>query len=81
MALIEETSCFLCGNSANIECQECHGAWFCSTNCMVELHQPPQCFPIRVEHNPEVGRFLVASRDLAPLDVVLADTACPSGAD
>ena len=73
-------NCYLCGKSAApIECQACHQAWFCSQEHLEELHHPPQCFPIKVETSEVVGRYLVASRDLAPLDLVLNDFASPSG--
>ena len=73
-------NCYLCGKSAApIECQACHQAWFCSQEHLEELHHPPQCFPIKVETSEVVGRYLVASRDLAPLDLILSDTATPSG--
>ena len=75
----ELCACFLCGKSAFVECQECHQAWFCSPEHLEELHQPPKCFPIKVASSEAVGRYLVATRDLAPLDLVLADTATPQG--
>ena len=31
------------------------------------------CNPFRVSHDPYVGNYLVASRDIAPLEVVLTD--------
>ena len=71
--------CFLCGKSAFVECQECHQAWFCSPEHLEELHQPPKCFPIKVASSEAVGRYLVATRDLDPLDLVIADMASPTG--
>ena len=65
--------CFLCSKELAeeevVECQECHQAWFCSQECLVELHQPPKCFPLKVEKNESVGRYLVAARDLAPGEI------------
>ena len=65
--------CFLCSKELAeeevVECQECHQAWFCSQECLVELHQPPKCFPLKVEKNESVGRYLVAARDLAPMEI------------
>ena len=52
-----------------VECQECHQAWFCSQECLEELHRPPKCFPLKVEKNESVGRYLVAARDLAPMEI------------
>ena len=52
-----------------VECQECHQAWFCSQECLEELHRPPKCFPLKVEKNESVGRYLVAARDLAPGEI------------
>ena len=72
-------NCYLCGKSASIECYTCHQAWFCSHEHLEELHRPPLCFPIKVATSEAVGRYLVASRDLAPLDLILSDTASPSG--
>jgi hypothetical protein len=72
--------CFVCEKSAPIECQHCHQAWFCSQEHLKELHRPQdQCFPIKVVSSEVVGRYLVATRDLAPLDLILSDTASPSG--
>ena len=77
---VNNMNCYLCGKSAApIECQACHQAWFCSQEHLEELHHPPQCFPIKVETSEVVGRYLVASRDLAPLDLILSDVASPSG--
>lgn len=71
--------CYLCGKSGEVECPECRAAWFCSQEHLEELHQPPKCFPIKVATSEAVGRYLVATRDLAPLDIVLGDSASPSG--
>ena len=77
---VNNMNCYLCGKSASsIECHTCHQAWFCSHEHLEELHRPPLCFPIKVATSEVVGRYLVASRDLAPLDLILSDTATPSG--
>ena len=38
------------------------------------------CFPVRVESSPDVGNYLVASRDIAPLELIILDpVATPQG--
>ncbi len=49
---------------------------------MAQIHRPrgiKTCLPIRVKETDSVGRFLVATRDLEPLDLILSDIARPSG--
>ncbi len=78
--MTKKEDCFLCGEPALIECQKCQkGAWFCSQEHLEDLHQPPFCFPLKVEKSDAAGRRLITTQDLQPLEVIFTDSACPSG--
>lgn len=75
--------CYLCGQPSTIACSKCNSAWFCSLDHLVQIHCPKeaggQCFPFKVQRSKDLGQYIVATRDLQPLDLVLRDTALPSG--
>ena len=61
-------------------CQHCQNVAVCSSNDGYHgrIHRPEglgQCLPIRVEQSPEVGRYLVATRDINPGEIVILDKA------
>ena len=60
-----EGKCSLCGQAV------CQGDLRLHTNPEVEDH----CFPWRVENLPGCGRVLIATRDIAPFELVIADSA------
>jgi len=69
--------CFYCGVDCEDQC-EC-GEWTCGMEHQL-IHRPGKyCLPFKVCHSPEVGRYLVASRDIKPLELVLWDRAAAVG--
>ena len=69
--------CFFCSVETGLQCQ-C-GAWYCADQHL-RVHRPGQyCLPFRVAFSDTVGRYLVASRDIKPLELVLWDTAAATG--
>lgn len=79
-------TCFYCSASTGEEeeegskevqlCQHCQKVAVCSSEDHAGIHRPQglgQCLPIRVEQSPEVGRFLVAARDIDPGEIVILD--------
>ena len=69
--------CFYCSVNSATRCQ-C-GQYYCSEDHL-KIHRPGQyCLPFKVTYSPQVGRYLVASRDIKPLELVLWDTAAAVG--
>ena len=59
--------CFLCSGLPATLCPDCGLASYCS-EAHRQLHRPEKlCFPFKVEYTPNVGRFMVATRDIQPL--------------
>ena len=71
--------CFLCAKKSTFICEKCGLVAFCSEACQ-KVHRPENfCFPFMVEQRPEVGRFVVAVRDIEPLELVMWDNAACLG--
>ena len=69
--------CYYCHESTGLQCQ-C-GQHYCG-DLHLKIHRPGQyCLPFRVAYSDTVGRYLVASRDIKPLELVLWDTASALG--
>ena len=63
----DNACCFLCAGSPASVCPDCGLAAYCS-EAHRQLHRPEKlCFPFKIEYRPQVGRFMVASRDIQPL--------------
>jgi len=71
--------CFLCAKPATSICEVCRLVGFCGPE-HAHLHRPEQfCFPFMVEMREGVGRFVVATRDIEPLELVMWDNAAALG--
>ena len=71
--------CFLCGKPATEVCDKCGLVAFCS-EAHKKLHRPENfCFPFMVEQREGVGRYVVAVRDIEPLELVMWDSAAALG--
>ena len=77
----ELQTCFICETLPDPELSDQHyGQKYCSQACK-SLHLPPsndndkevQPYPFRVLYRPEVGRYMVAARDIQPGEVLFAD--------
>lgn len=71
--------CFLCSQPSTRECEFCHLVAFCGPQ-HARLHRPEQfCFPFMVKQMEGVGRFVVATRDIEALELVMWDNAAALG--
>ena len=78
----QEISCTWCGISSSDlrSCSGCSQHYFCSDECQSwhcrrEGEQQPLCYPFRVQHSKdENGRYLVATRDIEPGELIFEDT-------
>ncbi|XP_059080183.1 SET domain-containing protein SmydA-8-like [Tigriopus californicus] len=69
---IADEECFFCQKDCSIRCSAC-GLSACSPQHLT-LHRPKAyCFPFRIQSKPEVGRYIVATRSISPLEVILED--------
>ena len=69
-------SCIICWAETEGRCPLC-GLAICERD--LRLHTNPEveshCFPWRVESLPHCGRVLTATRDIAPFELLISDTA------
>jgi len=71
--------CFICSKPATMVCEYCGLVAFCSEEHK-KLHRPENfCFPFMVEQKEGVGRYVVAVRDIEPLELVMWDAAAALG--
>jgi len=71
--------CFLCAKPAIETCDKCNLVAFCGEEHK-KLHRPENfCFPFMVEQKEGVGRYVVAVRDIEPLELVMWDNAAALG--
>ena len=59
--------CFLCADPADNRCSHCNLAYFCSDEHAALLRPKKLCFPFKIQFDPRVGRYMVATRDIEPL--------------
>lgn len=72
----DEEQCFLCGkqNSNDVplqKCANCELIWFCSEDHYEVHRHKERCFPFLIKRSPKKGRFMVATRDIEPLEMIL----------
>ena len=70
-----ENRCFLCLKECDNLCDKCGLVVFCS-QAHFEVHHKAStgyCYPFKVLQRPQVGRYLTATRDLNPLDLIIED--------
>ncbi|XP_063848062.1 SET domain-containing protein SmydA-8-like isoform X2 [Scylla paramamosain] len=68
--------CANCGFLAKLRCSNCRQAFYCKRECQREHWKQghkDQCQPFQVLHSPELGRYMVASRDLKAGDIILRE--------
>ena len=68
--------CFLCGKPSTETCDECNLVGFCSEDHKKAHRQENFCFPFMVERDEGVGNYVVAVRDIEPLELILWDSPC-----
>ena len=70
-----------CGKRGDLTCGGCQEARYCSKEHQRQdwtLHKA-QCRPFKVVRSPEVGRHLVATRDIRPGEVILEEPPVTGG--
>jgi len=71
--------CWLCGNKGQIFCDDCESVAACDI-LHLSLHQQQKyCRPWRVRRNQQAGRFMVATRDIEPLETILVESPFVTG--
>jgi len=68
--------CPVCQSEAALRCSACYTVFYCSPACQKEdwkSHKAHCKKPYIVEENALAGRIMVASRDLAPGDIILKE--------
>lgn len=66
--------CFLCSSpsSPSSACSACSTP-ACSSYCLSKHIYQGSCLPFRIESSPTLGRYLVASRDIEPLELIISE--------
>jgi len=73
---VEQFVCAQCGGAANQRCTGCHITFYCSREHQ-KLHwkkHKSSCCAYKVCSSAELGRYLVATRDLKPGELVISET-------
>jgi len=70
--------CKQCGKSSKnaVACGGCWQVWYCSTACQAsnwEKHRL-ECKPWKISKHPDLGRYLVATRDMDAGEIIFADS-------
>merc|ERR1719483_154272 len=70
---MNEGNCFLCGRQDSQTCPHCGLVRFCGDR-HYNVHRPGEyCFPFKVSCEQGRGRFIVATRNIAPNELILID--------
>ncbi|XP_015595619.1 protein msta [Cephus cinctus] len=68
-------SCRICGNEGGLRCSNCRMQFYCSKDH--QLTDWPDhreiCIAWKIQESPELGRYLIASKDLYPGDTIIAE--------
>ncbi|TRY61892.1 hypothetical protein TCAL_06674 [Tigriopus californicus] len=72
--------CTFCGEKSQITCSRCEQA-FCGTEHqrLHEFQDGSACYPFRIKESAEVGRFIVASKDILPGEVIFEEEVVVAG--
>lgn len=68
--------CSICGKHATLKCGNCRREFYCNKSHQSQdwPHHKSTCNPWEMCHDLNVGRCLLATRDLTPGDVILSET-------
>ncbi|XP_066261854.1 SET domain-containing protein SmydA-8-like [Euwallacea similis] len=71
-----EGQCEVCKAVCTQKCSQCKSVYYCCSEHQREnwKDHKADCFPYEVSSSQQLGRFLVANRDLRPGDAILVDT-------
>ena len=82
---VNPIKCSLCGAPATNRCSACQKVAYCSTNHQKshwKSKHRSQCCPFKIVKNPqkpELGRFVVATRDIAPGEIIMEEPPVTAG--
>ena len=65
--------CAVCGVAANQRCGGCGNVWYCGLKHQKShwLQHKSSCNPFKIEQSTQLGKYLVAGRNLNPGDLIL----------
>lgn len=68
--------CPVCGKNATLKCGNCRREFYCDKSHQSQdwPRHKSTCNAWQISHSSDLGRHLLATRDLAPGDVVLSET-------
>ncbi|XP_050308456.1 SET domain-containing protein SmydA-8-like [Anthonomus grandis grandis] len=71
-----EGQCEICQKPSNQKCSQCKLVYYCSAEHQKENWKDHKeaCLPFEVQSNKELGRYLIAKRDLEPGDLIFIDS-------
>jgi len=75
-------NCKICDGVAKSRCAGCYSIGYCGTECQKSdwpSHKPSCTKPYTVKENDIVGRYMVATRNLSPGDIILREKAAVVG--
>ena len=70
--------CFLCHEETPRQCENCD-LFICSDYCQSKHRYHDTCLPFKVENSPEIGRYVVATRDILPTELIISEEAAALG--
>lgn len=75
--------CAVCGNAASLRCAGCKDQFYCNANHQRDdwPKHKTYCRPWRIEENNELGKYLVAARDLNIGDLIVTEAPIVWGPD
>ncbi len=74
-------NCFYCGEQCSEKCNDCHNVSFCCQEHFTfhKSRENQACLPFKVEKNQELGRYMIATRDIKPFETIVYDEALAFG--
>ena len=69
---MSHTPCYICSAPGVLQCPDCPLSSCCQEHD--DLHRGDSCYPLTVLDSDGVGRYVVASRDIAQGVLVFAET-------
>ena len=78
---MEEMSgnCFLCGSVTSRKSDKSEDVFVCSDYCYSKHVYEDTCLPYRIENSPGLGRYVVATRDILPTELIISEAAAALG--
>ena len=70
--------CFLCSDETSRQCDNCD-LFVCSDYCLSKHRYNDTCLPFKVENSSEVGRYVVATRDILATELIITEEAAAFG--